>query len=169
MMSLSTNDARYAGRGALFLVALLVSQAAWARAQAAPPPPDFLVTVPSAYGFDETLDRLRQAIEGENLMVILEINPQQMLRLVGVRTTGMRQILFFNPRYMKAIIEANRNGGIEPPLKLIVVETPDGKVMVRYIDPTYQFGRYGGLEDIGRELKGLVETIVVAVKREGER
>ena len=59
-------------------------------------------------------------------MVVTEINPQQMLRMVGMRVRGMRQILFFHLRYMQRILETNRNGGIEAPLKLIVMERPDG-------------------------------------------
>ena len=161
-MRIATSDLT-AGRICFACLALTISSALPAQGQAIPPP-DFLITVPSAYGFDETLDRLRQAIEGENLMVLHEINPQQMLRMVGVRTGGMRQILFFHPRYMKRIIETNRNAAIEPPLKLVAMEMPDGKVMVRYIDPPYLFGRYDGLEEIGRELKGVVETVVAAVQ-----
>ncbi len=145
------------------LFALAMARAPAALGQGAPPP-DFIVTVPSAYGFDETLDRLRHAIEAENLMVVHEINPQQMLRMVGVRTRGMRQILFFHPRYMKRIFETNRNAAIEPPLKLVVMERPDGGAMVRYVDPAYTFGRYNGLDELGRELKGVVEKIVAAVK-----
>jgi uncharacterized protein (DUF302 family) len=147
---------------ALMGVVLMPASTAWS--QGTPPPPDFLVTVPSAYQFDETLERIRQAIEGENMMVVDEINPQQMLRIVGMRTRGMRQILFFHPRYMKQIIEANRDGAIEAPLKVVVMELPDDRVMVRYIDPTYQFGRYDGLEDVGRELKRAIEAVVGAVK-----
>ncbi len=60
----------------------------------ATPPPDFLVTVRSAHDFNTTLANLKQAIEGENLMVVNEVNPQQMLRMEGVRTEGMRQIFF---------------------------------------------------------------------------
>lgn len=147
----------------LLVAAALLVPASGTLAQGVPPP-DFLVSVPSSYGFDETLDRLRRAIEAENLMVVYEINPQQMLRLVGVRTSGMRQILFFHPRYMKRIFETNRNAAIEPPLKFVVMETPDGRVMVRYIDPTYAYGRYDRLDELGRELKGVLEAIVAAVK-----
>ncbi len=96
-----------AGRVWLALLTALIMTAVPARGQE---PPDFQVTVRSAHGFDETLARLKQAIEGENLMVVHEINPQQMLRMVGVRTGGMRQIIFFHPRYMKQIIESNPNG-----------------------------------------------------------
>ncbi len=155
---------RTAARTCLAFLALVLLIALPATAQNMPPP-EFLVTIPSAYGFDETLERLRQAIEGENLMVIHEINPQQMLRMVGMRTGGMRQILFFHPRYMKQIIETNRNAGIEPPLKLLAMEMPDGKVMVRYMDPTYQFGRYGELDEIGQELEGVFQNIVASVRQ----
>ncbi len=133
-------------------------------AQDAPAPPDYIVTVHSAHAFDETVDMLKSAIEEQNLMVIHEINPQQMLRMVGVRTGGMKQILFFHPRYMRQILETDRNAGIEPPLKVLAMEAPNGSVMVRYVDPVYQFGRYTGLDEIAVELKGIVETIVAAVQ-----
>ncbi len=117
---------RVASLGAAF--ALFVALAGGPRVVTAQgtPLPDFLVTVRSAHDFDQTLALLRQAIEVENLMVVDEINPQQMLRMVGVRVSGMRQIVFFHPRYMKQILETNRNGGIEPPLKVLVMEQPDG-------------------------------------------
>ena len=129
------------------------------------PPPDFLVTVRSAQDFDATVATLKQAIEGENLMVVQELDPQQMLRLVGMRIPGMRQILFFHPRYMKQILETNGNGGIEAPLKVIVMERPDGRVMVRYHDPTHQFAPYDGLEEIATEFRGVIERIVASIRQ----
>ncbi len=134
-------------------------------AQGAPPPPDFLVTVTSAHDFDQTVALVKQAIEGENLMVVDEINPQQMLRMVGMRTRGMRQILFFHPRFMKRIIETNRHGGIVPPLKVLVMEMPNGRVMVRYHDPVHQLEPYTGLEELAAELRGVIEHVVAAVQQ----
>jgi uncharacterized protein (DUF302 family) len=139
---------------------VLVPQTGTAQAMQAP---DFLVTRPSAYGFDETISLLKQAIEAENLMVVHEINPQQMMRMVGVRTGGMRQILFFHPRYMKRILEANRAGGIEAPMKILAMERPDGRVMVRFHDPVHQFAPYDGLEEVAGELKAVIERVVAAV------
>jgi len=125
--------------------------------------PDFLVTVPSSHPFDETVSMIKQAIEGENFMILHEINPQQMLRMVGVRTGGMRQILYFHPRFMKRIVEANRNGGIEPPLKILVMETPRG-TMVRYHDPVHLFAPYDGLGEVAQELGSATERIVATVR-----
>ena len=156
------NSSRLTNLWALTATILFIG-AAPAQSQT-PQAPDFLVTVPSAYDFDETIRQLKSGIEEQNLMVLHEINPQQMLRMVGVRTGGMRQLLFFHPRYMKQIIEANRNGGIEPPLKILVMEMPNGRVIVRYMDLNYQFGRYAGLEEIGRELAGVVDAVMATVR-----
>ena len=79
------------------IATLFLTMAGFQGAAAQMAPPDFIVTVPSSHDFDETVALLKQAVEGENLMVVDEINPQQMLRMVGVRTDGMRQILFFHP------------------------------------------------------------------------
>ncbi len=152
------------GRLSTLLMVAVVGMSAQLTAQTGAPPPDFLVTTRSGQEFDATLTTLKKAIEGENLMVILEINPQQMLRLVGMRVGGMRQILFFHPRLMKQIIETNRNGGIEAPLKLLVMEAPDGAVRVRYHDPVHQFAPYEGLGEFATELRGILERVVDAVR-----
>ncbi len=135
-----------------------------AQAQQMMNPPEFITTVPSNYGFDDTVDILKGAIEGENLMVIHEINAQRMLRMVDVQVGGMKQLLFFHPRYMKRIREANRNGTIVPPLKVAVMEMPNGKVMVRYPRPSHLFGPYEGLSEIAQELEEVVGKIVANVQ-----
>ena len=145
------------------LLALALGLASNASAQRAAPP-GFLVTSPSSHGFDQTVALLKQAIEGENLMVIHEINPQQMLRMVGVRRDGMRQILFFHPRFMKEIVETNPNGGIVPPLKVLAMERPDGTVVVRYHDPVQLFQPYEGLEAVASELRTVAQRVVAAVR-----
>lgn len=127
---------------------------------AMPSAPEFHFMEMSKYGFDDTVQILKGSIEQQNLMVIHEIDAQKMLRMVGEQTKGMKQILFFHPRYMKAVKDANPHATIEPPLKIAVMERPDGKVMVRYIKPTYLFGRYGGLDEISKELESVVEKIV---------
>ena len=127
--------------------------------------PDFHVLTKSKYDFSDTVELLKTSIEEQNLMVINEVDPQKMLRLVGVRTKGMRQIFFFHPRYMKRIYETNKQASIEPPLKFVVMEMPDGKVMVRYIRPTYKFNPYIGLDKLAAELDELVAMIAKSVTR----
>ena len=149
----------------VFVIVLLLDTSMESVAQEGmTPPPEFVVTTPSAYDFDDTVDLLKGAIEEENLMVIHEIDAQRMLRMVEVQVGGMKQIIFFHPRYMKQILEANRNGAIVPPLKIAVMEMK-GKVMVRYQKPGYLFETYDGLGDIAADLEALTERIVGNVKK----
>lgn len=64
---------------------------------------------------------------------------------------------------MQRIIEVNPNGGIEPPLELVVTERPDGVVMVRYHDPVHQFAPYTGLEGVAEELAAILVRVVGSV------
>ncbi len=125
--------------------------------------PEFHVLTKSKYDFSDTVELLKASIEQQNLMVINEVDPQKMLRLVGVKTKGMRQIFFFHPRYMKRIYETNKQASIEPPLKFVVMEMPNGKVMVRYIRPSYKFSPYMGLNDLATELDKLTAVIAKSV------
>ncbi|MEE9161677.1 MAG: DUF302 domain-containing protein [Candidatus Neomarinimicrobiota bacterium] len=125
--------------------------------------PESQVMVKSAHDFGDTVELLTVAIEEQNLMVVKAIDAQKMLKMVNKQVGGMKQLLFFHPRYMKRIIETNPQGTIEPPLKVAIMERPDGGVMVRYIKPSALLGRYSGLEELGLELDGIVDEIVTSV------
>lgn len=127
--------------------------------------PEYHVITKSIYDFSDTVELLKASIEAQNLIVIKELDPQKMLRLVGVKTAGMRQILFFHPHYMKRIYETNKLASIEPPLKIVVMEMPNGKVMVRYIKPSYKFNPYNGLNDLAAELDELIALVAESITK----
>lgn len=119
----------------------------------------------SKHDFDNTVEILKGAIEDQNLMVITEINAQKMLRMAGKKVNGMKQILYFHPRYMKRVMEANKMATIQIPLKIIVIEKPDKKVVLRYFMPSALLNQYEGEEEISKELDGLVAKIVKEVNK----
>lgn len=127
--------------------------------------PEYHVITKSIYDFSDTVELLKASIEAQNLIVIKELDPQKMLRLVGVKTAGMRQIFFFHPHYMKRIYETNKLASIEPPLKIVVMEMPNGKVMVRYIKPSYKFNPYNGLNDLAAELDELIALVAESITK----
>ena len=127
--------------------------------------PESQTMLVSAYDFNDTVELLTVAIEEQNMMVLKVINAQQMLKMVNVQVKGMKQLLFFHPRYMKKIMQANPMGSIEPPLKIAIMERPDGKVVVKYIKPSSLLGKYDGLAGIGAELDEVLATIASAVKK----
>jgi uncharacterized protein (DUF302 family) len=123
--------------------------------------PEFLLEFVSLYNFAQTVDRLRHAIQDAGFLLLHEIDTQTVVKAHGLEIDGLRQLLFFHPRYIKTILEHNNAAIVEAPLKLIVMETEAG-VVVRCAKPSYLFGRYG-LQDLGQELELLVTTIVGVV------
>jgi uncharacterized protein (DUF302 family) len=117
----------------------------------------------SRYNFDQTLDRLKQSIQAENLLLIHEINTQQIVKTAGIEINGLRQLLFFHPRYMKVVLDHNPAAVVEAPLKFAVVEDDHQAVVVRYADPEYLFNGYAGLEALRNELSVLVSKILAAI------
>ena len=157
----ATLDARVC---AVLLTIAGMSIATSTQAQEMKPAPAFHTMVASQYGFDDTVSMLKGAMESENLMVINEIDPQKMLRMVGVKTKGIKQVFFFHPRFMERLRDANMHATIEPPLKVAVMETPTGTV-VKYIKPSHLLDPYEGVEDIGNELDALVAKVVASVQQ----
>jgi len=149
---------------AVLLTIVSLGVATSPQAQKMQPAPKFHTMVASQYGFDDTVAMLKGAMESENLMVINEIDPQKMLRMVGVKTKGIKQVFFFHPRFMKRLRDANMHATIEPPLKVAVMETPKG-TLVKYIKPSYLLGRYEGVEAIGNELDAVVAKVVSSVQQ----
>jgi uncharacterized protein (DUF302 family) len=119
----------------------------------------------SKYSFSESLEIIKGAIEEQNLMVIHEIDAQKMLRMAGKEVNGMRQIFYFHPKYMRRVMEANSAATIQIPLKFIVMEKPDKKVVIRYFKPSTILNPYKGEEAIAAELDALVEKILSEVTK----
>lgn len=118
----------------------------------------------SKYPFNETVAKLKQAIEGQNMMVVLVADHQMMLSMVGMQTKGMLGIEFFHPRHGKTIVENDHAAGIEIPLRLVVMEGDMG-TMLSYYKPSYVFGKYPKLKALGEELDSVLKTIEAAVTK----
>lgn len=122
------------------------------------------VMAKSQYAFDETVSKIKRAIEGEQMMVVFTADHQAMLEMVGLKTKGMLGIEFFHPRYGKTIVENDHAAGIETPLRLVVMEGDMG-TMISYYEPSHVFARYPRLKALGEELDGVLARIAEAVTK----
>lgn len=101
----------------------------------------------------DVVARLRSAIEAAGLWVLHEIDPQALLRKGGYAIPGARQILFFHPRLMVRLLEADSAAILEVPLKYALLEEA-GAVRLRWLDPKAAFAKYRNeeLTEFGNEL-----------------
>ncbi len=118
----------------------------------------------SKYSFDETVSRVKQAIEGQQMMVVFTADHQAMLQMVGLQTKGMVGIEFFHPRYGRVIVENDHAAGLEIPLRVVIMEGDMG-TMLTYEKPSHTFSKYPKLKKLGEELDGVLAAIAAAVSR----
>ena len=119
--------------------------------------------VTSVLGFEATLERLKLALAEQDLWVIHEINPQMLLERGGYSILPARQLLFFHPRYAARLLAGDLNAIAEIPLKLIILQMPDGSVTVRHNDVIVLFERYPKLAALAGELAGIYRTLLKAI------
>jgi len=117
----------------------------------------------SSLAVETVVAALKRAITAADVWVLHEIDPQALLRRGGIEIAPARQLLFFHPRYMKRLLDADPAAGLEAPLKFLILTDGPG-VVVRWFDPVASFGRYGNeaLRSLGLELSALCEQVADA-------
>ncbi len=124
--------------------------------------PQSNIQIASPHSFDETVERLRGAIVAADMMVLHEIDTQAIVRRGGIEIDGVRQLLYFHPRWMKIVVETAPDAVIEAPLKFVIRETTSG-TEVNYHWPSQTFGRYAGLENMAGELDEIARQIAASL------
>jgi uncharacterized protein (DUF302 family) len=114
--------------------------------------------------FVDVLAALHREIDGAGMKVLHEIDPQGALKSVGQIIGGSRLVFFFHPNLVARLLQTDWSAIVEVPLKLAVMELPDGTVSIRIADPAAAFARYGNpaLTAFGQELAATCERVVGA-------
>lgn len=118
-----------------------------------------VVTKSVSAPFDKVVTRLKRAITSRKLVIVKEVPYQQMVAMVGLKTSKARGFEIFHPRYGKVVFQKDVNALIEVPLRIVVRES-GGKVNIRYRKPSAIFASYSGLAKMGKELDGVFADII---------
>ena len=120
--------------------------------------PQSNIQIASPHSFDKTVEILRGAIVAAEMMILHEIDTQAIVARSGIEISGVRQLLYFHPRWMKIVVETAPDAVIEAPLKFVIRETQSG-TQCNYSWPSQTFGRYVGLEQMAGELDAIARRI----------
>jgi len=134
------------------------------RSIAMPLPKDRIV-VRSSYSYIDTVTRIKRTLESKDLLIISNVDHQELVKLVGLKTGGMLGIEFFHPRYGKVIAKNDGAAALEMPFRVLVMEANDGKVLITFYRPSSALAQYKGLGGLGRELDGVMNDIVASITK----
>lgn len=103
-----------------------------------------LITTESAYGPDETFERLRGAVESnESLTVLTSVDHQANAESVDMDLRPTKLLIFGSPKAGTPLMQSAQTTGIDLPQKALVYEDASGKTYLAYNDPSYVAERHG--------------------------
>ena len=105
---------------------------------------DGLVTVESDASVERSVERVKDAIEGnDDLGLMAEVDHEENADSVDRDLPPTTVLVFGNPELGTPLMQAGRTLAIDLPQKLLVMEREDGTVSVSYNDPEYLAERHG--------------------------
>jgi len=104
---------------------------------------DGVVRVKSAYGFAETIERLKKDIAGKGIMFFSEIDQSKLAADAGIKLNPSTLLVFGNPPLGTQFMTANPNSGLDWPVRLLVTQDNMGAVWTVYTDFAWIAARHG--------------------------
>ena len=151
-------------RSLVLIVAVAAMLSAAALAQeggAAPMHGDDVITIESTYGFEETTERLEQAIADEGLMLVMTIDHAANAADAGMELPPTTLFVFGNPEAGTPLMQAARTVALDLPQKMLVWQDDAGVVFVSWRDPGALARDHGLAADHGPlpNITGLLEAL----------
>ena len=123
-----------------------------------------LLAVASHYSVDDTVNRLQAAFAEKGLQVFAVIDHSGEAEKVGLKMRPTKVVIFGSPKGGTPLMVAAPSLAIDLPLKALVAEDAEGRVLVTYNDPAYLKERHGVPEELIKNLAGAGVLIGKAVE-----
>lgn len=104
---------------------------------------DGIVTRPSAHSVDETVGRLKAALEAKGVKIFALVDHSGEAEEAGLHMPPTKLLIFGNPAAGTPLMLSAPSAAIDLPLKILVAEDGAGQVSVSWNDPDYLQRRHG--------------------------
>ena len=119
-----------------------------------------LVTVKSAHGVKDTIDRLAGDVTAKGLKVFARIDHAQGAHEAGLALRPTELLIFGNAKGGTPLMQSRQTIGIDLPLKALAFEDAVGVVWLCYNDPAWLAARHGVAG--GEVTKAMAAALVAA-------
>jgi uncharacterized protein (DUF302 family) len=102
-----------------------------------------IVTIPSRYSVQETVQRLEATLAARNVTLFASIDHSGEAAKAGFDMRPCKLLIFGNPKAGTPLILASPTTALDLPLKILVWERSDGAVLLSYNDASWLQHRHG--------------------------
>ena len=121
---------------------------------------DGLITIRSAHGPEETMNRLEAEVRAKGLTVFAHVDHAAGATTVGMALRPTDLLIFGNAKGGTPLMQAQQTIGIDLPLKALVWQDAAGVTWLSYNDPHWFAQRHG----LDEATKATVEALSGALK-----
>jgi uncharacterized protein (DUF302 family) len=108
-----------------------------------------LVTLRSAHGVAETVERLKALLNQKSIQVFADIDHAAGAKNVGLSLRPTRLLIYGNPLAGTPLMQSQQIIGLDLPLRVLVWEDEAGKVWLTYHRPEYLAQRHHVVDQDG--------------------
>jgi uncharacterized protein (DUF302 family) len=122
-----------------------------------------LVTIPSRFGAEETVNRLKSEIAHRGLTLFAEVDHAKNAKEVAMTLRPTTVVVFGSAKAGTPLMQADQAVGIDLPLRALVWEDEGRQTWVSYNDPMWIARRHGLPEaalEIAANLRAGINAIV---------
>jgi uncharacterized protein (DUF302 family)/uncharacterized membrane protein YidH (DUF202 family) len=101
-----------------------------------------MVERPSNHSVEQTVDRLKNALQSKGVTLFALIDHSGEAEKVGMKMPPTKLLIFGNPKGGTPLMLAAPSSAIDLPLKILVSEDGQGKVWISYNSPQYLQNRH---------------------------
>jgi uncharacterized protein (DUF302 family) len=127
-----------------------------------PPAAEGVVSKPSPFSVENTLERLRASIEGHHLSVFAQIDHSDEAKRVGLSMQEAHVLIFGSPKAGTPLMVASPLLALDLPLRALVWQDQAGEVWVSYQSTTFLAERYAIPADLSGNIAG-IDALVAGV------
>ncbi len=128
------------------------------------PTPDGIVSKPSAYPFEETVERLTGAIQSKGMTLFTVIDHSGVARAVGLEMQEANTLIFGSPKAGTPLMIASPLLALDLPLKALVWRDAEGHVWVSYTSPAWLAQRFNLATELAANIAGMEPLIAGAIQ-----
>ncbi len=128
----------------------------------APTTDNGIVTIPSNYSVDQTVEKLKGILQAKRVTLFTLVDHSGEAERAGMKMPPTKLLIFGNPKAGTPVMLAAPSSAIDLPLKILISEDSQGKVWVSYNSPAYLQQRHGVPRELLQNLAA-VETLAAQV------
>ena len=117
-----------------------------------PPSVEGILSRPSPFSVEETLERLKASIHSRNLTLFAQIDHSDLARQVGLTMQEAHVLIFGNPKGGTPLMIASPLLALDLPIKVLVWQRADGQVWVSTTSVAYLSERYALPQELAGNL-----------------